>query len=86
MSVNGTLVEDTMRTFKGECSQFSFTKCLIYTHGGASAKSITNSHETENSAGSGDHLEGSAAYTVKKLFDVPVPGRDVTYQTLPGRK
>ncbi len=31
MSVNGTLVEDKMRTFKGECSQFSFNKCPIYT-------------------------------------------------------
>ncbi len=25
-------------------------------------------------------------YTVKKLFDFPVPSRDVTYQTLPGRE
>ncbi len=24
--------------------------------------------------------------TVKKLFDIPVPSRDVTYQTLPGRE
>jgi hypothetical protein len=26
------------------------------------------------------------AYTVKKLFDIPVPSRDVTYQTLPRRE
>ncbi len=25
-------------------------------------------------------------HTVKKLFDIPVPSRDVTYQTLPGRE
>jgi hypothetical protein len=25
-------------------------------------------------------------YTVKKVIDFPVPGRDVTYQTLPGRE
>ncbi len=25
-------------------------------------------------------------YTVKKASDIPVPGRDVTYQTLPGRE
>jgi len=25
-------------------------------------------------------------YTVKKHFDIPVPSRDVTYQTLPGRE
>ncbi len=25
-------------------------------------------------------------HTVKKLFDIPVPSRDVTYQTLPARE
>ncbi len=25
-------------------------------------------------------------YTVKKLFDIPVVSRDVTYQSLPGRE
>ncbi len=50
MSVNGTLVEDKMGRFKGECAHFSFNKCLIYTHDGASAKFSTNSHETDNSA------------------------------------
>jgi hypothetical protein len=25
-------------------------------------------------------------YTVKKLFDIPVPSQDVTYQTLPGKE
>jgi hypothetical protein len=26
----------------------------------------------------------TALHTVKKAFDIPVPGRDVTYQSLPG--
>jgi hypothetical protein len=50
VSVNGTLFEDKMRRFKGECAQFSFNKCLTYTHDGASAKFNTNSHEMDNSA------------------------------------
>ncbi len=49
MIVNGTLVEDKMRRFKGECAHFSFNKCPIYTHDGASAKFSTNSDETDNS-------------------------------------
>ncbi len=32
-----------------EYAQFSFNKCSIYTHDGASAKFSTNSHETDNS-------------------------------------
>ncbi len=44
-----TFVEDKMRRFKGECEHFSFNKCPIYTHDGASAKFNTNSHETDNS-------------------------------------
>ncbi len=47
--VNGTLVEDKMRRFKGECEHFSFNKCPIYTHDGASAKFTTNSQEMDNS-------------------------------------
>ncbi len=50
MIINGTLVEDKMRGFKGECAHFSFNKHPIYTHDGASAKFSTNSHETDNSA------------------------------------
>ncbi len=50
VSVNGTLVEYKMRTFKGECAQFSFKKCPIYTHDGASAKFSTDSQEMDNSA------------------------------------
>jgi hypothetical protein len=49
VSVTGTLVEDKMRTFKGECAQFSFNKCPIYSHDIASAKFCTNSPETDNS-------------------------------------
>jgi hypothetical protein len=50
VSVNGTLIEDKMRRFQGECTHFSFNKCPIYTHDGASAKFSTNSHETDNNA------------------------------------
>ncbi len=51
MSVNGTLVEDKMRGFKGECAHFGFNKCPFYNHDGASAKFSTNSQETDISAG-----------------------------------
>jgi hypothetical protein len=47
--VNGTLVEDKMRRFNSECAHFSFNLRPIYTDDGASAKSNTNSHETDNS-------------------------------------
>ncbi len=47
VSVNGSLVEDKMYTFTLESTHFIFNKCLIYTHGGASAKFITNSQETD---------------------------------------
>jgi hypothetical protein len=50
VSVTGTLVEDKMRRFKGECEHFSFNKCPIYTHDGASAKFSPNSQEMDNSA------------------------------------
>ncbi len=49
VSVNGTLAEDKMRRLKSECEHFSFNKCPIYTHDGASPKFSTNSHETDNS-------------------------------------
>jgi hypothetical protein len=49
VSVNGSLVEDKMRRFKGECAHFRFNKRPIYTHDGASSKYSTNSHETDNS-------------------------------------
>ncbi len=51
MGVNGTLVEDKMHRFKGECQHFSFNKRSIYTHDGASAKFSINSNETDNSVG-----------------------------------
>ena len=38
MSLNRTLVKDKMRTCKGECAQFSFSKCPIDSHGGAGAE------------------------------------------------
>ena len=53
MRVNGTLVEDKMRRFKGECEHFRFNKCPIYTLDGASAKFSTNSQEMDNSVGAG---------------------------------
>jgi hypothetical protein len=50
VSVNGTLVEDKMRKFKGECANFNFNKkCPIYTHDRASAKFTINSHEADYS-------------------------------------
>jgi hypothetical protein len=49
MSVNGTIVEDKMRGFKGECAHVSFNKCPIYTQDSASVKFGINSHETDNS-------------------------------------
>jgi hypothetical protein len=55
-SENGTLVEDKMRRFKGECAHFSFNKCSIYAHDGASAKLSTYSHESNNSVG-GDSIQ-----------------------------
>jgi hypothetical protein len=49
MIINGTLVEDKMRRFKGECAHFRFNKCLFYTYDGVSDKFSTNSQETDNS-------------------------------------
>ncbi len=49
MSVYGTLVEDKLRRFKGECAHLSFSKCHIYTYDGASVNFSTNSHENDNS-------------------------------------
>ncbi len=48
MSVNGTLVDDKMLRYKGECAHFCFNKCPIYTHDGASVKFSTDSRETLN--------------------------------------
>ncbi len=63
MSVNGTLVEDKMRRFKGECAQFNFKKCSIYTHDGASSKFSTNSQEMDN------RVERTTPQ--KKVCDIP---------------
>ncbi len=49
MILNGTLVKDKMRRFKGECAHFRFNKCPIYTHDGARGKFSTNSREADNS-------------------------------------
>ncbi len=46
MSVNGTLVEDKIRIFKGECAHLSSTSVP---HDGASDKFSTDPHETDNS-------------------------------------
>ncbi len=51
VSVNGALVEDKMRRFKGECAHFSVKKCPIYTHDGASDKLSNNSQKADNSVG-----------------------------------
>jgi hypothetical protein len=42
VNVYGTLVENKMRRFKGECSHFRFNMCFIYAHDGASAKALTH--------------------------------------------
>ncbi len=63
VSVNGTLDEDKLRRFKGKCPHFSFNKCPIYTHDGASAKFNTNSHGTNNSVA---HVE--TFFTVSKKY------------------
>ncbi len=60
VSVNGTLVEDKKRRFKGECAHFSFNKCPIYAPDGASAKFSTNSHGTDYS------VVGSASACCKR--------------------
>ncbi len=49
VSVNGTLVEEKIRRFKGECAHFCVKNCFIYTHDGANVKFSTNSPETDNS-------------------------------------
>jgi hypothetical protein len=54
VSINGTLLEDKMRRFQGECAHFGFNKCLIYTHHSASAKFNIDSHETDNSVCTSD--------------------------------
>ncbi len=47
MCVNGTLVDDKMRRFKGGYAHFRFNKCLIYNREGANANCSTNSYETD---------------------------------------
>ncbi len=49
VSVNGTLVENKIGRFQGECAHFIFNKCPTYINDGASAKFSINSHETDNS-------------------------------------
>ncbi len=51
MGVDGTLVEEKMRRFEGECAHFGYNRCPLCTHDGAGAKFGTDSHETDNSAG-----------------------------------
>ncbi len=71
MSVKGTQVEDKMRRFKGECAQFSFNRCPIYAHDGASAKFSTNLQETDNSVGGPQKREGQK----QQLRDVVASGQ-----------
>jgi hypothetical protein len=65
--VYGTLVEDKMCRFKGERAHFSFSKCPIYTHDGASANFSTNSHETDNSVGGPSFDEATDTLVLCKL-------------------
>jgi hypothetical protein len=68
--VTGTLVEDKMRRFKGECEHFSFNKCPIYTHDGASAKFSPNSQEMDNSAPSDRYV--ILKFTRKRYAQMPM--------------
>ncbi len=65
--VNRALVEDKMRGFKGGCAHFSFNKCPIDTHDGASAKFGINSQETGNSVQI-DYLYGTGKYEELKTL------------------
>ena len=69
MSVNGTLVEDKMRRFKGECEHFRFNKSPIYTHDGASAKFSNNSQEMDNSVCSRFPVPKNASYIKFQLLN-----------------
>ncbi len=65
MNVNRTLVEEKKRRFKGECAvcpYFSFKKCPIYTHDGASAKFSTE--ETDNGAAALPHNISRSHYNI----------------------
>jgi hypothetical protein len=68
MSVNGALVEDKMRRFKGECAHFRFKKCPIYTHDGASAKFSTNSHETDYSVDLNPPGDSDARMSRRRIY------------------
>jgi hypothetical protein len=65
-----------MRSFKGECEHFSFNKCPLYTHDGASAKFSTNSHETDYSVVWFIERELFLAYLVFHLFQSLVCSAD----------
>jgi hypothetical protein len=50
VSVNETLVKCKMCSFTPASPHFTFNKCPIYTHDGASANFSTNSYEADYSA------------------------------------
>jgi hypothetical protein len=59
MSVNGTFVEEEKcvdSRVNMHIVLYSFNKCPIYGHDGASAKFSTNSHETYDKWGGGGQL------------------------------
>jgi hypothetical protein len=65
-----------MRRFKSECAHFSFNKCPVYTHDGASAKFGTNSHERDNSDHSTAEQIKSEEYQAFLLYhDLGLPRR-----------
>ncbi len=91
-----------MCRFTLDSTHFIFNKCPIYTHDSASVKFRTNKQKTDYSAydyATGksylntDSWKAAAhppplalTYTVKKVSNFPVPNRDITNQTFPGRE
>jgi hypothetical protein len=88
VSVYETLVEDKMRRLKGECAHFSFSKCHIYTHDGASANFSTNSHETDNSVGNAALLVPAVIInlTMQETSERDWRGKDYRWRDLRGEE
>ncbi len=67
MSVKGTIVEKKKIkcSFSLESTHFVFNKCPIYTHDGASAKFITNSHDADYSVLSDENRCGPKLVSIE---------------------
>ncbi len=64
--------------------------CLLWEHreeGEGEDRGCKSGFEvTQGGCAMGQAMQSYNKYTVKKVSGFPVPGRDVTYQTLPGWK